>query len=309
MNQLVQRFAKLAQSQKHMIDSKYLSYILRHAPSAANVELDSNGYVAVDKLIDGIKQTGRHIDRAELEEIIAADSKRRFSFNDDHTKIRANYGHSVAVNLQLQAIAPPAVLYHGTAKKFLERIAAEGIKKQSRNFVHLSNNPQAALAVGARHGQADVLNVFAQEMYADGFSFYLSESGVWLTEFVPPQYVFQMDEAISCGCECPPFEMCRLTSRRIGIAGEIWVYDTGKSVESSRYRIIYENANARVCVCFDGVFPRVQGDVVAAAPNLPQVTKWIQLNKNFLLKLYGREGDYDIVDFLDEMQPVSSPKK
>lgn len=286
-----------------MIDSKYLSYILRHAPAAANVELDDNGYVAVEKLIDGIKQTGRHTDRMELEEIVAADSKRRFSFNDDHTKIRANYGHSVAVNLQMQAITPPAILYHGTARKFLERIATEGIKKQSRNFVHLSDNSQAALTVGARHGQAEVLNVLAQKMCDDGFSFYLSESGVWLTDFVPPQYVFQTDDSVLNDCEIAPFETTCLKPKRTGISGQIWVYDTGRA-KPSRCRIIYENSGVNVCVYFDGVFPKVQGDFSAVAQDLPQVIGRIRQNKTALLKLYKEQSDYDIVDFLNEIHAI-----
>ena len=285
-----------------MIDGKYLSYILRHAPSVANVELDGNGYVVVNKLIDGIKQTGRDVDLTDLERIVAHDGKHRFSFNEDHTKIRANYGHSVAVDLQLQAIAPPAFLYHGTANKFLERIATEGIKKQSRNFVHLSDDPQMALAVGARHGRAEVLNVVAREMHDDGFSFYLSESGVWLTEFVPSRYIFQTDEAMSDDCKVLPFEMSRLETKRTGVNGTIWVYDTGKPIEPSRYRIIYEHADEGFFVYFGGVFPVVQGQS-ALVPSLSRVVKWIGQNKNILLKLYSGDG-CDIVEFFREMQPV-----
>lgn len=291
-----------------MIDGKYLSYILRHAPSAANVQLDGKGYVRVDELIDGIKQTGRNTDFDELEKIVANDGKRRFSFNENRTKIRANYGHSVAVDLQMQAIVPPTFLYHGTATKFLDRIAAEGINRRSRNFVHLTDNFQTALAVGARHGQADVLIVAAQAMHKYGFPFYLSESGVWLTKSVPPRYIFQESGSTSDSCDIVPFEMSHLGTKRTGIAGNIWVYDTGKRVESSGYRLIYENADAMVFVYFDGVFPKVQGDFSVVASDLPQVIPWIEQNKKALLKLYDRQDGYDIADFYDEAQPIATSK-
>ncbi len=204
-----------------MINGKYLSYILRHAPSAANVELDCNGYANIDELIDGIRQTGRNTDLGELEKIVANDAKRRFSFNEDRTKIRANYGHSVAVNLQMEAIAPPTFLYHGTAKKYLDGIASEGIAKRSRNFVHLSSEPHTAFSVGSRHGQAVVLKIFAEKMYRDGYAFYLAENNVWLTEFVPCKYIDFNTAMPSNDCEIVPFEMARLTSKRTGIQGNI----------------------------------------------------------------------------------------
>lgn len=292
-----------------MIDGKYLSYILRHAPSAANVELDDNGYVRIDALINGIKQTGRNTDLAELETIVANDGKGRFSFNEDRTEIRANYGHSVAVNLQMRAVAPPEFLYHGTAKKFLDGIAAEGIKKQSRNFVHLSADLQTASEVGARHGQSAVLQIAAQQMHRDGFVFYLSDSGVWLTEFVPSEYIFQTDDSASPDGEISSFEMTCLRHKRTGICGKVWVYDTVKSIDSSLYRIIYENTATMIYVYFNEVFPKVCGKAWFAVSELPQIIRWIGQNKAVLLKLYRREGDYDIVDFLNEMQPLSTPEK
>lgn len=172
-----------------MIDGKYLSYILRHNPSAAYVELDENGYADVAGLIDGIKRAGRQTDVSDLERIVSDDGKHRFSFDEAHTKIRANYGHSVAVDLMMNEADPPPLLYHGTARKYLDGIAAEGIKKQARNYVHLSCDTETALSVGARHGEAIVLEIAAGKMHDDGYKFYLSESGVWLTEFVPREYV------------------------------------------------------------------------------------------------------------------------
>lgn len=177
------------------MNGRYLAYILRHNPSAANVELDGSGYADVEKLIDGIRQSGKQAALPDLERIVSTDSKGRFSFNADRTKIRANYGHSVPVDIEREEVVPPSVLYHGTAEKYLDGILAEGIKKRSRNFVHLSGDRETALSVGARHGQAVVLKIFAKDMYENGYKFFRSESGVWLTDFVPCEYIeFDSDE-------------------------------------------------------------------------------------------------------------------
>lgn len=279
-----------------MIDGKYLSYILRHAPSAAHVALDDDGYADVNALIDGIKRAGKDVDLSELERIVATDGKRRFSFNDDRTKIRANYGHSVAVDLHMKDAAPPAFLYHGTALKNLCGIAEKGIQKRSRNFVHLSTDRKTAASVGARHGQAVVLKVAAAKMHDDGHAFFLSESGVWLTDFVPCQYVSLANDA----CKIPPFEMTSLGEKRTGIPGRIWLFDKGAPVSESQYLLIYENAGT-ACVCFANAEPKT---VASENPlQLQKVIEWTKRNREPLLRLYGAVDDYDIGDFLREMKP------
>ena len=80
------------------------------------------------------------------------------------------------------------VLYHGTASRFMQSIQHEGLRKRSRQHVHLSADTQTARKVGARHGTPVILQLDAQQMQADGFVFYCSENGVWLTEHVPARY-------------------------------------------------------------------------------------------------------------------------
>ena len=121
--------------------------------------------------------------------IVATNDKQRYSFNADKSKIRANQGHSLkTVDLALQPQIPPAVLYHGTASRFMQSIQREGLQKRSRQHVHLSADTQTARKVGARHGTPVILQLDAQQMQADGFVFYCSENGVWLTEHVPARY-------------------------------------------------------------------------------------------------------------------------
>jgi putative RNA 2'-phosphotransferase len=159
--------------------SKFISLVLRHKPQAANLTLDENGWADVDKPVTP----------ADLKEIVESSDKQRFSFNDDGTKIRANQGHSVQVDVELKEAHPPAVLYHGTAERFISSIKSNGLQPQTRLHVHLSADEDTAVKVGRRHGKPVVLIIDAAKMSAGGFKFYLSENGVWLTEHVPAEYL------------------------------------------------------------------------------------------------------------------------
>ncbi len=169
--------------------SKFLSLILRHQPDAAGITLDVQGWADVPSLLRGMQAAGHPVDMAMLEEIVRTDNKQRYSFNETHTRIRANQGHSVQVDLGLVPTAPPEILWHGTATRFLESIMAQGLLPGSRQFVHLSKDADTAKTVGQRHGKPVILTVRAGDMHRAGLRFYQSENGVWLTKNVPPAYL------------------------------------------------------------------------------------------------------------------------
>lgn len=169
--------------------SVFISLILRHKPDIAGISLDEHGWAEVDELISGINGTGRKIDMDILEEIVRTDSKQRYSFNADKTLIRANQGHSIPVDVELDEKQPPQYLYHGTADRFLDAIMSEGLKPMSRLYVHLSKNEDTAVKVGKRHGKPVVLKIRTEEMWRDGVEFYLSQNGVWLTKYVDKKYI------------------------------------------------------------------------------------------------------------------------
>lgn len=167
---------------------RFLSLVLRHRPSAAGITLDAHGWADVDELLSGVRRTGRRIDMDTLERIVQENNKRRYSFNEDHTKIRANQGHSIPVDVELKKEIPPRRLYHGTVERFLPSIRQEGIRKMGRQYVHLSADYQTAEAVGRRRGTPVVIVIDAEAMARDGAVFYLSENGVWLCDHVAPEY-------------------------------------------------------------------------------------------------------------------------
>ncbi len=169
--------------------SVFISLVLRHKPEAAFLTLDEHGWADVEELIRGVNKSGRKMDRADLEYIVATSNKQRYSFNADKTKIRANQGHSISVDVELEQRQPPEILYHGTATRFLNQILAEGLRPMTRQHVHLSSNVETAVSVGSRHGEPVVLTVETGRMQEDGFPFFLSRNGVWLTKEVPAGYI------------------------------------------------------------------------------------------------------------------------
>lgn len=170
--------------------SRYISFILRHRPDTIGLSLDKHGYIDVQDLINGInKNSVFNIDLNILKFIVETDNKKRYSFSEDGTKIRANQGHSVKVDLGLKEVKPPSILYHGTGEKYLESILKEGLKSKSRMYVHLSSDIDTAISVGKRHGEPIVLGIDAERMYKDEYKFYLSENGIFLAESVPVKYI------------------------------------------------------------------------------------------------------------------------
>ncbi len=168
--------------------SRFLSKHLRHQPQALGLTLAPGGWVAVDDLLVACARHGQPLSRDVLDEVVA-NNKQRFSFDETRTRIRANQGHSVAVDLQLAPIIPPETLYHGTGEGAVASIQREGLKRMRRHHVHLSPDTATAVKVGRRHGRPVVFTVAAGAMSHDGYTFYRSDNGVWLTDSVPSRYL------------------------------------------------------------------------------------------------------------------------
>jgi putative RNA 2'-phosphotransferase len=170
--------------------SKFLSFILRHSPKSIHIDLDEAGWTDVDQLILNANKYGQiGLNYDLLKEVVAKNDKQRFTISGDGKKIRASQGHSISVELGLEAKQPPDELFHGTAERFLESIRRDGLLPQSRLQVHLSSTTETAEAVGLRHGKPVVLRIDTKAMYDDGCSFYLSDNKVWLVDTVPVKYI------------------------------------------------------------------------------------------------------------------------
>ncbi|SIO96657.1 RNA 2'-phosphotransferase [Vibrio spartinae] len=174
---------------KHI--SKFLSLVLRHKPETIGLTLDPHGWANIDELIHKASTSNEieNIDRDLIQEVVDTNDKKRFIMSEDGQHIRANQGHSIRVDLQLQPSVPPEFLYHGTATRFLDSIIEQGLKPQQRQHVHLSADTETAVSVGKRYGKPVILKIKARLMYEQGYEFYLSENGVWLTSYVLPEFI------------------------------------------------------------------------------------------------------------------------
>lgn len=168
----------------HEKQSKRLAYLLRHHPEAIGLKLDEHGWGDVNYILEK-----EHMTRKTLEEIVKYDEKGRYSFNEDHTKIRANQGHSIPVHIEMKEVIPPDPLYHGTADRFVSSIEREGLLPMTRLYVHLSTSVEQAIKVGSRHGRPVVFLVDTRRMIDDGYVFYLSPNQIYLTKTVPAKYL------------------------------------------------------------------------------------------------------------------------
>jgi putative RNA 2'-phosphotransferase len=174
--------------------SKYLSKHLRHAPADIGLSLAEGGWVGVNDLLAAAAKHGLRFTREELNDVVESNSKQRFAFDAERDMIRANQGHSVEVDLQLDPAVPPTPLYHGTATRFRDAILSAGLLKMNRQHVHLSAEIATAVVVGKRHGSPVVLAVDTMSMSRDGFRFFCAANGVWLTDRVPPQYLSELPQ-------------------------------------------------------------------------------------------------------------------
>ena len=169
--------------------SKFLSLVLRHKPEVIDLTLDENGWADIKELITKASAKDVILSQEIIKVVIETNDKQRFTYNDVKSKIRANQGHSIKIDIDLESVEPPSLLYHGTAKRNIDSILEKGIDKRNRQHVHLSNEIETAKNVGSRHGKPIIIIIDASQMHRDGIKFYLLKNKVWLTEFVDAKYI------------------------------------------------------------------------------------------------------------------------
>jgi putative RNA 2'-phosphotransferase len=170
--------------------SKTLSLILRHNPNAFGLELDAQGWCKVEELLAAVNTKKReNYSLEDLKRVVRENDKQRFHLSEDNARIRANQGHSIAVEHLLTEKQPPEVLFHGTTEKNLASIKSKGLLKMKRHHVHLSADTETAKKVGSRHGKPVILRINAAAMHQNGHAFFISKNGVWLTDHVPSAFI------------------------------------------------------------------------------------------------------------------------
>ncbi|MGJ8656637.1 MAG: RNA 2'-phosphotransferase [Akkermansiaceae bacterium] len=173
--------------------SKRLSLILRHNPQSVGLELAPNGWVKIADLLQALKSKGTHLNELMLKTLVTENPKQRFEFDESKSSIRARQGYSVKVDLGYTPSNPPELLYHGTPSKYIDSILQEGLKKQQRHHVHMSENIPLMLEVARRRGQPRLIEINAKKMHEEGHQFFVTENQVWLSEYIPTKFIRQID--------------------------------------------------------------------------------------------------------------------
>lgn len=183
-----ERWRNISPQQKRKL-SKALSKVLRHSPESIGLTLDANGWAQVSEVLLRLRVGALTLDQSLLDEIVRSDEKQRYRYSEDRTKICANQGHSVKVDLQLTPAIPPQFLYHGTTESALDSIKAHGLQRRQRHHVHLGLDIEMTMKVAARRGRPHLLEIRSLEMHKEGYVFYQTANNVWLIEHVPAEFV------------------------------------------------------------------------------------------------------------------------
>lgn len=169
--------------------SKIMSYALRHKPEKLGIDVDKGGWTNMDKLVRALQDHFPDITYQIVVDVIQSNDKQRFTLSSNRDRVRAAQGHSLDVDLGYSTTRPPDRLFHGTSSNNYIGIMKHGINKGTRHHVHLSPDFETAKTVGSRKGKPLVLTIATNAMYADGYKFFKSDNGVWLTDFIPTQYI------------------------------------------------------------------------------------------------------------------------
>lgn len=184
--------------------SKFVSGALRHFPEDAGIDVDEAGWTPFEPLRAAVEQKYDWADGEALSGVIATDPKGRFEragVSDESGegaaggRVRAAYGHSVDVSLDVTDDPVPPTLYHGTAPRNVEPIREDGLKPMGRQTVHLSDSAGAAREVGCRHADDPVVFVIdAATMQANDWRVVKRGAETYTTDRVPPQFLSLLGE-------------------------------------------------------------------------------------------------------------------
>ena len=171
--------------------SKKLSHALRHDPDRYGLILDKQGWVELSDLIAVLRKERTQwaaIEQSDIEAMMAAASKQRYQITG--SRIRAQYGHSIATRIEKQITPPPEILYHGTSPRAATAIIREGLRPMRRQYVHLSADQATAIIVGSRHAKPPVLLIIdAAKAFAAGVNFYTEPNGIWLADEISAEFI------------------------------------------------------------------------------------------------------------------------
>jgi RNA:NAD 2'-phosphotransferase (TPT1/KptA family)/RNA-splicing ligase RtcB len=235
--------------------SRLLAQVLRHTPEKLGLTLNPEGWVKVDVLLAALVDHDLPTTHSELTKIVQINDKKRFTLSDAGDQIRAAQGHSIVVDLGVEAVEPPAQLFHGTASVTVAAVIAEGLRPMSRQQVHLSGDRQTALKVGARHGEPVILIVATSNMHRAGHAFYRADNGVWLTDHVPAEYLKIEESADTSADEEKTMTQTEITGETLKSWGHIPGKEFSRLLEISQAALAAGYGMDQIKAKLDGMKP------------------------------------------------------
>jgi putative RNA 2'-phosphotransferase len=169
---------------------RVLAFALRHQPLRYGVALDDAGFADLADLVVGIRFSHYDwatLDREQIEDAIRGNDPGRFEIRDG--RVRARYGHSVALGSPRVLQTPPDVLLHGTSADAVAAVLATGLLPMNRAFVHLTTNLAYAAQVVTAKGGGVVMRVQSKVAATAGVEFFQANLHVWLVRSVPAYYI------------------------------------------------------------------------------------------------------------------------
>lgn len=161
-------------------ESKRLSYLLRHGAKKENIKISSDGFVEIKDIL----AINPGLSRTIIKRIVDNDQKNRFFIKND--KIRANQGHSMDLDVEMEHITNHKdipVVIHGTYMSNWLNIKANGLSKMKRNHIHFAVGllGENGVISGMRSSCNLFITIDIEKCMKDGIKFYRSANNVILS--------------------------------------------------------------------------------------------------------------------------------
>ena len=177
--------------------------VLRHFPERYDLAMDKNGWIDLRDFIAGVQSRNRRLRFLKPHHVVGlieTDPKGRYQFRDG--RIRATYGHTLDIELDLPTENIPERLFYPTTEEEFVNLQAAGLKPADRKMVHLSRTYEAALEAGrVKIPNPVIVEVDAKGAREGGNVIMKAGKTVYLTREVPPAFLHRAERVEE---ELPP---------------------------------------------------------------------------------------------------------
>ena len=170
---------------------RLMAGVLRHFPERLGLTMDDHGWIDMREFTSAVQLRRRdfHWLRSHhIHAIIETDPKGRYQFNNG--SIRATYGHSFDVDLELPTDNIPDMLFYPTTDEEVEILLETGIRPADRKKVHLSKTYGDAEVAGKHRVESPIiLSINAKSAIEDGISIHRAGTTVYVTDMIPSKFI------------------------------------------------------------------------------------------------------------------------